>query len=105
MHITESDHMIEHGASANSLNHILGLQNGHPPHVCVVGAGISGLRCAQHLIHHGMEVTIIEARNRIGGRVGSYIYSKLYHSAHTTSDPSKPQTRLPGRHVSQSSTG
>jgi monoamine oxidase len=69
--------MIEHGASANSLNHIPGLQNEHPPHVCVVGAGISGLRCAEHLIRHGMKVTIIEARNRVGGRVGQYIYSKL----------------------------
>ncbi|KAH8645546.1 amine oxidase [Tricladium varicosporioides] len=39
------------------------------PHVCVVGAGISGLRCATLLIDAGYEVTIIEARDRIGGRI------------------------------------
>ncbi|KAH8882317.1 FAD/NAD(P)-binding domain-containing protein [Thozetella sp. PMI_491] len=39
------------------------------PHVCVVGAGISGLRCADMLLAEGFEVTILEARNRIGGRI------------------------------------
>ena len=39
------------------------------PHVGVVGAGISGLRCADILLSHGFEVTILEARDRIGGRV------------------------------------
>ena len=68
----EPDPIIEHGTSANSLSHVPELQNGHSLHVCVVGAGISGLRCAEHLIRHGMKVTIIEARDRIGGRVGSY---------------------------------
>jgi monoamine oxidase len=90
MHITESDAMIEHSASANSLNHIPMLQNGHSPHVCIVGAGISGLKCAEHLILHGIKVTIIEARDRIGGRVGhAYTPISRYHSAHSASDPSK----------------
>lgn len=40
------------------------------PHVCVVGAGVSGLRCATVLLEHSYDVTIMEARNRIGGRVG-----------------------------------
>ncbi|KAM7185052.1 hypothetical protein V8F20_011958 [Naviculisporaceae sp. PSN 640] len=42
-----------------------------PPkkHVCIVGAGISGLRCADVLLAHGFEVTILEARDRIGGRI------------------------------------
>ena len=40
-----------------------------PPHVCIVGAGISGLRCATVLLEQSYEVTIIEARDRIGGRV------------------------------------
>jgi monoamine oxidase len=70
MHTMESDPTIEHGASANSLNHVPDLQKGHSPHVCIVGAGISGLRCAEHLIRHGMRVTIMEARDRTGGRVG-----------------------------------
>jgi len=38
-------------------------------HVCIVGAGISGLRCADVLLSHGFQVTILEARQRIGGRV------------------------------------
>ncbi|KAM7212205.1 protein flowering locus D [Rhypophila decipiens] len=38
-------------------------------HVCIVGAGISGLRCADVLLSHGFEVTILEARDRIGGRI------------------------------------
>ncbi|KAI1772310.1 FAD/NAD(P)-binding domain-containing protein [Hypoxylon cercidicola] len=39
------------------------------PHVGIVGAGISGLRCADILLSHGFRVTILEARNRIGGRI------------------------------------
>lgn len=39
------------------------------PKVCIVGAGVSGLRCATVLLGHSYDVTIIEARNRIGGRV------------------------------------
>ncbi|KAH8905225.1 FAD/NAD(P)-binding domain-containing protein [Coniochaeta sp. PMI_546] len=39
------------------------------PHVGIVGAGISGLRCADILLSQGFEVTILEARNRIGGRI------------------------------------
>lgn len=40
------------------------------PHVGVIGAGLAGLRCADILIQNGARVTILEARNRIGGRVG-----------------------------------
>ena len=40
-----------------------------PPHVGIIGAGISGLRCADLLIQNGAQVTILEARNRVGGRV------------------------------------
>ena len=39
------------------------------PHVGIIGAGLSGLRCADILIRNGARVTILEARNRIGGRV------------------------------------
>ena len=39
------------------------------PHICIIGAGVSGLRCATVLLEHGYEVTMIEARNRVGGRV------------------------------------
>jgi len=39
-------------------------------HVGIVGAGFAGLRCADVLLQHGVKVTILEARNRLGGRVG-----------------------------------
>ncbi|KAJ5648349.1 Amine oxidase [Penicillium lividum] len=39
------------------------------PHVGIIGAGLAGLRCADILIQNGARVTILEARNRIGGRV------------------------------------
>jgi NADPH-dependent 2,4-dienoyl-CoA reductase/sulfur reductase-like enzyme len=39
--------------------------------VCVVGAGLAGLRCAELLVEAGVDVTVLEARNRIGGRVSS----------------------------------
>ncbi|KNB02082.1 hypothetical protein FOXG_18986 [Fusarium oxysporum f. sp. lycopersici 4287] len=39
------------------------------PHIGVVGAGLAGLRCADILIQNGFKVTIIEARNRVGGRL------------------------------------
>jgi len=35
----------------------------------VVGAGLSGLACARELEHLGWKVTVIESRNRVGGRV------------------------------------
>ena len=38
------------------------------PHVVVVGAGIAGLAAAHDLLAQGVKVTVLEARNRIGGR-------------------------------------
>ena len=45
------------------------LPKGRKPHVCVIGAGMAGLRCADVLLEKGVEVTVIEGRGRIGGRV------------------------------------
>ncbi|KAK4446940.1 flavin-containing amine oxidase [Podospora aff. communis PSN243] len=42
---------------------------GKKPQVCVIGAGLAGLRCAEVLLDGGAEVTIMEARDRIGGRI------------------------------------
>ena len=39
------------------------------PHVCIIGAGVSGLRCADVLLQSNFKVTILEARNRLGGRI------------------------------------
>lgn len=38
-------------------------------HIVVVGAGLSGLRCADVLLQHGFRVTVLEGRDRVGGRV------------------------------------
>ncbi|KAL8646269.1 MAG: hypothetical protein Q9226_006938, partial [Calogaya cf. arnoldii] len=46
------------------------LPKGRKPRICVVGAGIAGLRCAQVLNRGDFDVTILEARDRVGGRVG-----------------------------------
>ncbi|KAI1104768.1 FAD/NAD(P)-binding domain-containing protein [Jackrogersella minutella] len=43
--------------------------SGRKPHVGVIGAGLSGLRCTDILLQHGFEVTLVEGRNRLGGRV------------------------------------
>lgn len=40
--------------------------------VCVIGAGFSGLASAHQLTLMGYDVTVLESRNRIGGRVFSH---------------------------------
>ncbi|KAK2808732.1 hypothetical protein FQN50_004404 [Emmonsiellopsis sp. PD_5] len=61
------------------------------PHVGIVGAGIAGLKCADVLLKHGFRVTILEARDRIGGRVcqnnvGGYIVDVGPNWIHGTQD-------------------
>lgn len=57
------------GQSGAMLRRIL--SKGRKPRICVVGAGVAGLRCAQVLVKGGCDVTILEARDRVGGRVGT----------------------------------
>lgn len=40
--------------------------------IIVIGAGFAGLACAYELASQGFEVVVLEARNRVGGRVLSY---------------------------------
>jgi len=40
--------------------------------VVVIGGGFSGLACAHELLSAGYDVTVLEARNRVGGRVISF---------------------------------
>jgi len=42
-----------------------------PPRVCVVGAGFAGLAAAAALADGGLEPLVLEARERVGGRVHS----------------------------------
>jgi monoamine oxidase len=41
----------------------------HPTHILVVGAGAAGLVAARQLVRAGKRVTIVEARDRCGGRI------------------------------------
>lgn len=40
-----------------------------PHRVIVIGAGMSGLSCARELQHRGYHVLVVEARQRVGGRL------------------------------------
>lgn len=46
-----------------------GRTGGHIPHIAIIGAGAAGLRCTDILARSGVQVTLFEARNRIGGRI------------------------------------
>lgn len=50
------------------------LPQGGAPHICVVGAGVAGLKCAEFLSKRGIQVTILEGRDRIGGRVSDAVW-------------------------------
>ncbi|KAF3932088.1 hypothetical protein ABW20_dc0106046 [Dactylellina cionopaga] len=48
-----------------------GDQTARKPKIIVIGAGTSGLRAAEVLIQAGCEVQVLEARDRIGGRIAT----------------------------------
>ena len=45
-----------------------------PMRVLVVGAGLAGLTAAHRLQQGGADVTVFEARERVGGRVLSHVF-------------------------------
>jgi NADPH-dependent 2,4-dienoyl-CoA reductase/sulfur reductase-like enzyme len=45
---------------------------GGPKKIIIIGAGISGLMAGQMLKDVGHEVVILEASNRVGGRIQTY---------------------------------
>lgn len=49
-----------------------GAGRGEKRRVVVIGAGLAGLACAQELMAAGYDITVVEARERIGGRVLSF---------------------------------
>ncbi|KAK4179885.1 putative peroxisomal N(1)-acetyl-spermine/spermidine oxidase [Triangularia setosa] len=56
----------------NIMDRVLQLESQAPNRrscIGIVGAGFAGLRCADILIRYGFQVTILEARNRLGGRI------------------------------------
>lgn len=44
----------------------------HDGQVIVIGAGIAGLAAAYRLAQHGVRVLVIEARDRLGGRIHTW---------------------------------
>jgi monoamine oxidase len=62
-HISDNSRSFSQGRTQEPLN------NSRPPTVIVVGAGMSGLAAAHDLVEKGFEVIVLEARDRIGGRI------------------------------------
>jgi monoamine oxidase len=60
-----------HGALKSGLRAAAQIDEAAPrgARVTVVGAGTAGLACARRLLDNGHEVTVLEARDRLGGRV------------------------------------
>ena len=70
--------------------------------MCIIGAGMSGLRCASVLLGPSYDVKINEARNRIGNRVrDGWSVSQIF-SIDTLTDSTKRSHRTTGGgHVSR----
>ena len=45
--------------------------------VIIIGAGAAGISAAKNLIYNGKKVIILEARNRIGGRIHDIVTKQM----------------------------
>lgn len=63
------DDADEHWATDDGSDAVPGGVAGAPARVVVIGAGLAGLAAANALVAAGVEVVVLEARDRIGGRV------------------------------------
>lgn len=45
--------------------------------VLIIGAGVAGLAAAQHIVRAGLKATILEARDRVGGRIYTVHHGKM----------------------------
>ncbi len=48
--------------------------SGDPMKIVVIGAGFAGLAAARHLTKKGVDVEVIEARDRVGGRTLNHVF-------------------------------
>ncbi|WFB85235.1 MULTISPECIES: protoporphyrinogen oxidase [Streptomyces] len=56
-------------ASENPSEDPAGERPADPDHAVVVGAGIAGLAAAHRFLEHGVRVTVVEASDRVGGKL------------------------------------